>query len=351
MPVSINARFRKQVLTGVQRFATEVARVFADDPEIRSQEILPSRGSAGLWGHAWEQFVLPQSVGSTVLFSPANTGPLAVSRQLVVIHDAAVWDHPQGFTRKFRSLYQWLLPRLARRCRIATVSEFSRQRLAHYLQLPEDSIAVFGNAVGSLFQPAPYRTDATRPYLLCVGSLDPRKNFGRLIEAWNLVCRRGAIREDIELRIVGAGNPLTFKSLGLPAQSERVQWLGSVNDAELVALYQNAQAFVFPSLYEGFGIPPLEAMACGCPLVMSNVTSLPEVGGDPFDLDDSQSNGAALYFNPNNVEEMSFQIERLLLLDEAQTARLKSNARQRADNFSWQKVAGKVWQTMQKEFG
>lgn len=350
IPVSINARFRRQMLTGVQRFATEVSCVFAEDPEIDSHEILPGRSSGGMWGHAWEQFVLPQSVKDTVLFSPANTGPLSVSRQLVVIHDAAVWDQPEGFTSRFRTLYQWLLPRLAKRCRVATVSHFSRTRLAHHLRLSEEAIPVFGNAVSPLFQPAATGTAAEKPYVLCVGSLDPRKNFPRLIEAWNQLCERGSVSEDAELRIAGSANPRAFNDLGLPASNSRVRWLGAVNDAELVALYQNARAFVFPSLYEGFGIPPLEAMACGCPVVLSNVSSLPEVGGEPFDVDDPDSAGAALYFDPLDVDEIAHQLETVLTLDDTQIEKLKQNALQRARLFRWRDVASKVWRTLQEEF-
>ena len=351
VPVSINARFRKQVLTGVQRFATEVSSLLANDPAIESQEIIPGNQGGGMWGHAWEQFILPKSVGSNALFSPANTGPLSITRQLVVIHDAAVWDQPHGFTRKFRALYQWLLPRLAKKCRIATVSQFSRQRLSHFLNLPESAISVFGNAVSPLFQPASNGASSEVPYVLCVGSLDPRKNFATLIKAWQQLCQSGKISDEVELRIAGSANPLAFKDLGIPAKLSRVRWLGAVSDTELVSLYQHASAFVFPSVYEGFGIPPLEAMACGCPVVMSSSTSLPEVGGPQFEVEDSQSTGAVFYFDPNDSEAMATQLEKSLLLNETQLARMRNNALQRSSEFTWAGVAKKVQRTLLEEFG
>jgi glycosyltransferase involved in cell wall biosynthesis len=339
----VNARFRKQQLTGVQRFAGEVINVLNDDARLEIDEALPSeRFGSGLQAHAWEQFALPRSIGKSVLFSPANTGPLAIKRQLVVIHDAAVWDQPDGFTSKFINFYQWLLPRLAKRCRIATVSQFSRERLAHYLKIPVESIEVFGNAVASEFQPGQQTQDARDPFLLCVGSLDPRKNFQRLIQAWEVVCQRNFVDPETKLKIVGSCNPRTFQSLGVLQDNDRVEWTGRVSDADLIQLYQSAQGFVFPSLYEGFGIPPLEAMACGCPVAMSQETSLPEVGGKRFDLDQPGSTGSALYFDPLNVEEISRRIEQLLSLTEDQKQLLRKNAQCQAATFSWQAVGQNV---------
>lgn len=351
MPVSVNARFRKQSLTGVQRFAAEVTRVLADGIAVSTRELLPKHAGSGWRGHAWEQFVLPRSVGSTALFSPANTGPLSVSRQMVVIHDAAVWDQPDGFTKRFRAYYRWLLPRLARCCKIATVSEFSRQRLAHHLGLSAGDIAVFGNAVGPQFQPPPDDARSDQAYVLCVGSLEPRKNLGRLFDAWDLVRLKCGKDQDIELRIVGSANPLAFRGISLGRENDRVRWMGSVNDAELVSLYQHARAFLFPSVYEGFGIPPLEAMACGCPVVMSEVTSMPEVGGVAFDVEDGRSEGSALYFDPHDVEGMAYQIVRLLELEAGQLARLKQNALRHARVFTWAEVAAKARAALLNEFG
>ena len=189
------------------------------------------------------------------------------------------------------------------------------------------------------------------PYVLCVGSLDPRKNFVTLIEAWEQLCQSGQISDEVELRIAGAANTLAFKDLGMSTELPRVRWLGAVSDTELVSLYQNAKAFVFPSLYEGFGIPPLEAMACGCPVVMSSATSLPEVGGPEFETEDPQSRGAVFYFDPQNAEEMVTQFQRSLWLDESQLACLRQNALQRSSEFTWEGIAAKVQHTLLEEFG
>jgi len=142
--LACNTRFRHRPLTGVERFASETIARLAERPDLGLREIDPGRPLAALRGHAWEQIALPRKVApGEVLFSPCNTGPVLVERQLVVIHDAAVWDRPEGFSRPFRMVYRQLLPALAERsAAVATVSEFSRQRLAECLGLPAERIAV-----------------------------------------------------------------------------------------------------------------------------------------------------------------------------------------------------------------
>ncbi|MEM9018723.1 MAG: glycosyltransferase family 1 protein, partial [Verrucomicrobiota bacterium] len=318
---------------------------------ISLDEIQPDKTLSGLKGHCWEQFSLPRELEKdTILFSPCNTGPLSVRKQLVVIHDAAVWDCPEGFSRSFRTLYQRLLPALGRKvAAIATVSEFSRNRLAEKLRLPAENIPVLGNAAGPEFCPSdtPVETKAP-PTLLCVGSIDPRKNTGRLIEAWRAAEQRGALPEQARLNIIGSMRPSTFGHVEL-TDSPGIHWLGRVSDEELISHYRSATAFIFPSLYEGFGLPPLEAMACGCPVLLSHEASMPEVGGDEFKSQEPHSSGAAIYFDPNSSSEISNAIETVLNLDDQACARLRANAVRRASKFSWQDVAKrtqKVFETL-----
>ncbi len=341
--VAINARFKSRPVTGVERFAWEVTDRLARNPALHLTDLAPKRPAHGLKGHAWEQFALPGKVGaSSVLFSPCNTGPIAVRRQLVVIHDAAVWDCPDAFSSSFRRLYGHLLPRLARRCQtVATVSAFSRARLAPRLGIAEEDILVLGNAVGAAFSPGsspPPGDRSAGPVFLCVGSLDPRKNLPQLLATWLDLKARRLLPDAARLHIAGGANPRNFAQFQR-IENESIRWLGRIDDQALISQYRTADAFLFPSLYEGFGLPPLEAMACGCPVLLSNRASLPEVGGAAFDPADPASQGAALYFDPADRTDLAQTISRFLALDPAQKTRIRTNALARARQFSWDRIA------------
>ena len=264
-------------------------------------------------------------------------------RQLVVIHDAAVWDHPEGFSRSFRTVYQQLLPRLAKRAAlVATVSEFSRRQLAPRLGLPEEKILVLGNAVSAAFSPVETAgSDEVTPSLLCVGSMDPRKNLNRLVQAWLDLKAARRLPDGATLKLVGGTNPKNFTAFAR-VEDDSIEWLGRVDDEALIRHYREAGAFIYPSYYEGFGLPPLEAMACGCPILISNAASLPEVGGPAFDPTDPDSSGAAIYFDPHNEAAIGEAIVQFLALSAASRNRLRENALARAGLFSWDTVAEKV---------
>jgi glycosyltransferase involved in cell wall biosynthesis len=342
--VLVNARFRARPVTGVERFAIEVSSRLASHASLEVGEVAPDEPLAGLKGHAWEQFALPRRVSrETILFSPCNTGPLAVRRQLVVIHDAAVWDHPEGFSGSFGHLYRQLLPRLAKRATlVATVSEFSRKQLAPRLGLPEEKIIVLGNAVSEAFSPGePADASDTPPSLLCVGSMDPRKNLNRLVQSWLDLKAAGRLPDRATLKLVGGTNPKSFAAFER-VEDDSILWLGRVDDETLIRHYREAGAFIYPSYYEGFGLPPLEAMACGCPLLISRAASLPEVGGPEFDPADPESSGAAIYFDPFSEADIAEAIVRFFALSAETRDRLKKNALARARAFSWENVAGRV---------
>lgn len=354
--IHLNARFKSRPVTGVERFAWEVGARLATHHLPDLGEIAPEQPVQGLKGHAWEQFQLPRQLPrGAALFSPCNTGPIAVTRQLVVIHDAAVWDCPDGFSTTFRHLYRQLLPRLARRSRaIATVSEFSRQRLAHWLQLPAERIAVLGNAVGPEFTPGdpapPTDAKAGGPVLLCVGSLDPRKNLNRLLRAWLDLHAAGRLPDGARLHLVGGANPRSFAALDRVEDHDSIRWLGRLSDRDLIEQYRRADAFIFPSLYEGFGLPPLEAMACGCPVLLSHRASLPEVGGPAHDPAGpaNGTSGAALYFDPESEADIARAIERFLSLAPDQRAALRTAALARAATFRWETVAARTAEVLER---
>lgn len=337
MSLAINGRFLSQRVTGVERYAREVLARSADLASV----VTPSRPIRGMRGHLWEQSVLPARVGRDLLWSPCNTGPLAVARQVVTIHDCAFYDQPEGFSRKFAAWYQFLVPKLARRIRrIITISQFSRERLLDYCQVAPEKIVVIPQGVDQRFQPlsreviAETRAQLQLPerYILFVGNLAPRKNLLRLLEAWSIVSPRFS---DVSLVLVGAANQV-FRDAGLRQPPPSVITAGYVADEYLPAVYGGAECFAFPSLYEGFGLPVLEAMACGIPVLSSNVTSLPEVAGD-----------AALLVDPYDVEALAAGLDQLLA-DEVLRQDLSRRGLERAAQFTWERTATATWQVLEE---
>lgn len=291
MTILANLRSLSAPTTGVQRCTRSLLRHL---PEVRpvSPGRLPQRGMAG---HAWEQALLPLQVGNGVLWSPANTGPLAIRRQVVTIHDAATLDHPEWFHPRFAAWYRWLLPRLARRvARVVTVSEFSRGRIAEGCGLDPASITVIANSPAEHFCPvgtaqaAPVLRELglDRPFLLVVGSIEPRKNLGLLLEVWRRMEGCGML-----LAVAGAEGRV-FASRPAWGSVPGVRWLGHVGDDRLAALYSSAEALLFPSFYEGFGLPVVEAMACGCRVLASDIPALREAGGNLAEYADPHSGEA-----------------------------------------------------------
>ena len=337
MTVTINGRYLSQRVTGVERYAREVVARSTGATRI----VAPRAAGRGVRGHFWEQSVLPARIGHDLLWSPCNTGPLAVARQVVTIHDCAFYDQPEGFSRKFAAWYHWLVPKLARRIRrIITVSKFSRERLLDYCRVADDKIVVIPQGVDERFHPlAPEAIAAVRQelnlplrYVLFVGNLAPRKNLARLLEAWSLVSPE---HPEHSLVLAGAANSV-FRDAGLPEPHPSVRPLGYVADAHLPALYGGAEMFAFPSLYEGFGLPVLYAMACGVPVMTSNVTSLPEVAGD-----------AALLVDPYSVDSLAGGL-RSMLGDAALRQDLASRGLRRAQEFTWDRTAASTWEVLRE---
>ncbi|MCP8466857.1 glycosyltransferase family 4 protein [Pseudomonas sp. ZM23] len=312
--IVINARFLSQELSGVQRFAEQIslslARLRSDvhfvappGPLVRedvARQLRVERIGRNR-GHLWEQVDLPLWLarnGRPLLVSLCNTAPLAYGRQLATHHDIAYVRHPESFSWRFRALYRVLTPLMLRRVlALISVSEFSRQEIASYYRFAKQRIHVIGNAVSGEFRSAAVATPA-RPYLLAVSSQAAHKNFARMVEAFGLLHDL-----DVELHIVGsAGRSFADCRLQASGQGERVRWLGRIDDTRLIEEYRGAAAFVFPSLYEGFGIPPLEAQACGCPVIAASSASIPEVLG-----------ASALYFDPRDTQALAEAMRRVLL--------------------------------------
>jgi glycosyltransferase involved in cell wall biosynthesis len=266
-------------------------------------------------GHAWEQGWLALNARRVQwLLCPANLAPLAARNTAVVIHDAAPLREPGWYSDAYVRWQRFVLPRVARRARLViTVSEFSRRELRELLGV---DAAVVPGGVDERFTPAAApRPD--RPYVLTVASRTARKNLGALEE-----CARRLQASGIEVLAVGGDRP-QFRDEG---GASALRSLGHVPDEDLPGLYAGAQCFVLPSLYEGFGLPCIEAMACGTPVVASNAGALPETCG-----------GAAVLVDPNDPTAIADAVERAIG-DE----RLGSAGLARAAQFSWDRTAREV---------
>lgn len=345
--IVINGRFLQRPVTGVERFAAEtltaldhllsagalprlslVLAVPAGTQPTLSFRNIPVQHVGRHQGHLWEQLDLPLFCGKRRLINLCNTAPIFKRNQLVVIHDAAVFSVPQAFSASFRLAYKAIHAGLSLvGARILTVSEFSRRDLAQHLPLRAERIAVLPESAEHVLRHTPDRALlertglAKRPYVLAVSSMAAHKNFSLVLDALTRLDN-----PPFDIAIAGGGNAKVFGHGG-ELSSDRVKWLGYVSDAELRALYEGAMCFVFPSIYEGFGIPPLEAMQCGCPVLAARAASIPEVCGD-----------AAIYFDPQDAAALA-----QLLLKVADDVSLRNTLKQkglaRAQQFTWQRVA------------
>jgi glycosyltransferase involved in cell wall biosynthesis len=344
----INGRFLSQQVTGVQRYAEEI--VWAMD-EILSQDqnlaahlrmrlVFPPRARSNPVlskitveetrfgsGHAWDQFILPLR-SKTGTLSLGNLGPVTARNHIVCIHDANTFIEPQSYSRTFGSLYRILLPLMGTTARrVATVSQFSAKALVDHKIARAEKIFIAPNGHEHALRWNPDASDISfpgnlkRPYVLLLGSSAKHKNIDVLV--------RQAVALDmagIDIVIVG-GTFGIFADGSATASQPNVHRAGYVADNDLAALYANAICLVFPSKTEGFGIPPLEAMARRCPVISSNAASLMEVGGD-----------AVLYVDPDDSQGWRDAIIGLSTNDDLRNS-LKERGRKRAKLFSWRRSA------------
>lgn len=331
-PLVVNGRFQVHRVTGMQRYAREVSRRLDIDMRI----VAPERPLRGLAGHGWEQTVLPMRVGGGLLWSPCGTGPLAVRRQVVTVHDVIPIDFPHWYSPQFAMLHRLLVPRLARRVRrVIAVSEYTRNRLVERFLIPPDKVTVIPNGVGEEFRPrSPEEIACARrklgipseSYILSLNSLVPRKNVAALLRAWARVLP--TLPASLWLVVAGgSGSGTVFPGQDLPKAPERVLFTGYVADELLPPLYSGAASFVFPSLCEGFGLPVLEAMACGTPVVTSDGSSLSEVGA-----------GAAILVDPTSIDSIAAGIGQVIA-DQYLRGTLACAGRERARRYTWARCA------------
>lgn len=352
--IVINGRFLTQRTTGVQRYAREIVQALdaAAIPDVELELICPPGAErlslrhirqtfAGVGrGQAWEQLQLPWFAAGRPLLCLGNLAPIFCRSRTVVIHDAAVFDAPGGFSPVFAAWYRVAQRALAAsRAHVVTVSQFSRARLACALRLQADQLEVVGGAVDHVDRIQPDLSLFDRlglrgsPYVLAIGSLHPNKNIGTLEAAM-----KDPRLAHLRLVVVGGRAPTVFRDAPGDARSPNVHYTGYATDAQLVGLLQRATLFVFPSRYEGFGLPPLEAMRLGCPVLASNAASIPEVCGQ-----------AAVYFDPDDAKQLAAAIA-ALASDEAERARLADAGRRHVEPMTWSGQACALLDSIRKRF-
>ncbi|WFR94006.1 glycosyltransferase family 4 protein [Rhizobium tumorigenes] len=351
--ITINGRFLTQPLSGVQRFARELtlaldARISSGNvpdalKEVNWRLAVPAGSAVDLDlhaigvdafgagpGHVWEQTALYAHARKGRLLGFGGSGPLLHRRQAVVIHDVTIFRHPGSFKRSYRLLHAALGFALTRTAKIATVSEFSRRELASVFRVAAAGIDVVYNAVDHFAAIAPDTGIinrlglSTNGFFVLVGTMKPNKNLEFAIRAFEALGNTGQ-----KLVVVGGSAPSVFKSKDA-ASTGSILYPGRLTDAEIVALERHATAFVFPSLYEGFGIPPLEAMTQACPVLAADIPAVREACGT-----------AALYFDPTRQEELTDAMRRICD-DPSLRQSLQDAGRMNVSRFSWDTSAGRI---------
>lgn len=291
----------------------------------------------------WSQFFLPLNLylkkEIDLFFSPAHYVPrFCPVPTVTTIHDLSYFYYPQEFLKKdFYQLKNWTKYSVKKAKKIIAVSKTTKNDLINFYHLPDEKIEVIYNGYNNKLKvqnsiPTLRRDKTTAknlkiktPYFLYVGTLQPRKNLITLIEAFNLLLKE---EPEYSLVIVGKKGWMwqdIFAKVADLKLNDKVIFMGYLTDEEIVYLYKNACIFILPSFYEGFGIPILEAMSFNCPVIASNVSSLPEIGDD-----------ACLYFDPKNPKELKDKIIQLLI-NQALRDELVKKGQNRVKLFSWQK--------------
>jgi glycosyltransferase involved in cell wall biosynthesis len=341
--IYINARFLTQRKTGVQQYALVLCRELVkyvsdvcfltpdieliDDKLKQEFNILPI-GKRN--GHLWEQIELPRylkSIGSPLLLCFTGLSPVFYKNCYFTIHDMSLYAYPKWFRFMYRLVYKTNYAVQSKFARgIFTVSDFSKTEIEKYLTVDPNKVTVLRNSVD-------YNSNAylnavssveRRNEILLVGTLEPRKNIEFVI---NTFLHSGI--EDYKLLVVGglgsAFSKVTF------SQHENIIFCGYLSDEQLELKYREASIFVYPSLYEGFGLPPLEAMQRGCPVMASDRASIPEVCGD-----------AAVYFNPEDSSDFTNKLRDLIKRYDELSPQLINNGYHRLEKFKVRDVALKL---------
>lgn len=291
------------------------------------------RYSVGKSGGFWTILQLPRLIRRNpvdLFFSPTHYVPwFSQVPKVFSIMDLSYLHYPEMFRKKdLIQLKHMTKFSLKRAQKVFTISEFSKREIIEYYKYPEKDIVFTYPGIHKyqLSNIKDQKNKTIKPYILFVGTLQPRKNIQRLIKAFELIND-----SNIELMLVGKKGWLwepIIKTIKESTKKDAIRILDFVPDEELTSLYQNATCFVLPSLYEGFGIPVLEAMHFGCPVVISNTSSLPEVGGE-----------AAIYVNPLETQDIARGMDQAIQLDSRQRKELVERGKKQVQKFSWKTCA------------
>jgi glycosyltransferase involved in cell wall biosynthesis len=356
-PLVINGRFLSQPVSGVQRYARELVRALDHallsktspfpsatilvPPNVPAEDlpkdlkVLRIHAAGRLKGHLWEQLELPRMARGAILVNLTNSAPLLHPRQLVTIHDAAIVQCSGDFNWKYRAWYRALYAGLRRTsAHFVSVSAFAASEVTRHFGIARERIAVIPNAAEHFLTLAPDRSVLDRlhlsdqGYVLAVGGRSARKNL-------SLVERALAGFEKLPLVIAGGGSSKAFAAAGATPASGAI-FLDHMSDGAIKALYRGALCLVFPSRYEGFGLPPVEAMACGCPVITSRAASMPEICGD-----------AVLYCDPDRPETVATNVRRMMT-ETGLRDRLIASGSERIRLFSWEQSAAKLLEAINR---
>ena len=335
--IVINGKFLTQKLTGVHRYAIELCKFLPT--KIGQHEIVvavPKNTKLieefkrfrieefGMFkGNLWEQLDLPRFLNKNdtpLLLNFSGISPVLYSNKFLYIHDLAYMHHPEWFSKSFGLAYNFLLPRNARNAhKVLTVSEYSKQDIVKNYKLPNEKVEVVYAAASEMFVDLNLEKE---DFVLMVSSLDPRKNMNRAIEAF--------LQVETHYKLVIIGDKMkSFSSPDLEKfkEEERIVFTGYLTDEELIIYYNRAKIFLYPSLFEGFGIPPMEAQKCGCPAIVSDITCLPEVYED-----------SVIYCNPFEIDSIKNAIEQLIS-DEKLRKILIEKGFENSRRFNWENSA------------
>lgn len=343
----INARFLTQQKSGVQQFAMEISREllkintkikFIAPKNIINTKVTKEFNVINIGsnsGTIWEQIDLPKFLkknNNPLLINLCNTAPLNYKNNIVAIHDLAFIENPKWFSFAFRNWYNYLVPKIAKKAKhIITVSEFSKKEIITKLNLKEGEITVIYNGLSrNLISFKKHNSNISHKenIIICVGSFNPRKNLEPLINTFSKLNLA-----DYQLLIVG-GKDNNFNNEGTNQFPENIKMLGYINDDELFKLYQKSQLLIYPSLYEGFGIPIIEALYFGCPVLVSNLVLYKELFSS-YDLN---------YIKGDHKEYYTKELKNILHNQTSQT----NTSHKIKEEFSYEQSAFKLNDLIEK---
>ena len=316
---------------GIGRFAAEVQRRLTYLVPFRAQRQPSHPLDPALLGATL------RGLSPKLFFSPGYNSPLWWSGSFIfTLHDLHHLRVRENSSLLKRSYYEHVIkPACHKSAAVLTVSEYSRQEIADWAKLDEQKIVNVGNGVGAPFGPTGRRLEPGYPYLLYVGSRKPHKNVPRLLHAYS----GSGVRKDVRLILSGSADKEILAHVERLGLHRDVVFKELTSSEALAEAYRGATGFLFPSLYEGFGLPPLEALACGAPVLTSDVCSLPEVVGD-----------AAILVKPQDIEEIACGIRRIVQ-DSTLRSQLTESGLRRAQRFSWDETARRTSQILDRALG